>query len=68
MAIYKMKEIKEIIENTPVELKGKQDIHGKATGYFAPAGCNWAYNVEVINYNNRLIEIVKVFGAIKTKN
>ena len=63
------KEIKEIIKNTPEELKGKQiselGFPVKYMGYFQRSDANWSYCVQVLLYKNNIIEVVTVFGLIQ---
>lgn len=65
---YKYKEIKEIIEYTPAELKGKQINTIKKNyyaGYFMHGCANWAYQVYIVEYKGFLRPVVVVFGEIK---
>lgn len=69
MSNYKYKDIQEIIEQTPKELKGV-DITGMdyndriEIGYYRPSNANWNYKVYVIKYYERLIEVATRFGSI----
>ena len=48
------------------ELKNdRREFNGYQIGYHIPAGANWAYMVELIRYNGRFYEIVKVFGQVR---
>lgn len=68
MSRYTYKEIKEIIDTTPSELKNKSTddfeiLHD--LGYFQPTNANWGYNVKATLYKGRIIELVFVFGWTK---
>lgn len=43
----------------------RREFNGYQIGYHIPAGANWAYMVELIRYNGRFYEIVKVFGQVR---
>ena len=69
MSKYTYKDIKAIRYCTPEALKGKKinDIEYNQrlqAGYYHPSYANWSYQVYVINYENRLIEVVCLFGEI----
>lgn len=67
MSKYTYKQIKQIQEWTPVELKGKQINTIKKhlqVGYFMKSTANWSYQVYVIEYKGFLREVVVVFGSI----
>lgn len=58
-------QIKMIRENTPNELKGRQDLPTLADfGYFMPMGANWSYRAVYVNYNGLRVLVVKQFGEI----
>ena len=65
----KFKEIKNFINQTPKELKGKQiselGLPVKYMGYFAHSDANWSYQVHALLYKNNIIEVVTVFGEIQ---
>lgn len=65
----KLKEIKDFIDWTPKELKGKQiselGLPARYMGYFAHSGTNWSYRVHALLYKNNIIEVVTVFGMIQ---
>lgn len=68
MTKYKYKDIKAIKECTPAELRGKGTHELEKyiqVGYFHPSAANWSYQVGVTEYNDRLIEVVSLFGWIK---
>lgn len=67
MAKYTYKEIKDIINCTPAELKG-QEIHKLKNCYvgsFRKASANWAYMVYCVEFGGRILEIVATFGTIQ---
>lgn len=68
MAKYTYKEIKNIIEWTPTELKNKStsDFDNLLDlGYFKHANANWAYQVKATIHNGQIIPLVFVFGWTK---
>lgn len=70
MAKYTYKEIKEIIQATPTELKNKSLTNFRfdqqlQVGHFIKSVANWSYLVFVINYKDTLIKVVSVFGEIQ---
>ena len=60
------KQIDTIILYTPAELHGKpvQGWTGYELGYWQPAGANWAYHAQYIEYNSVPILVVTQFGHI----
>ena len=59
------KQINMIRENTPQELKGRQDVYTvEDYGYFMPSGANWAYHAGYVNHNGSRVLVVKQFGQI----
>lgn len=67
MSKYTYKDIKNIQNFTPAELKGKQINTIKKNlqvGYFIKSTANWSYRVYVIEYQGFLREVVVVFGSI----
>jgi hypothetical protein len=60
------KQINIIVYNTPAELHGKPVGSGAGAelGYYQPAGANWAYHAQYINYNGALILVATQFGHI----
>lgn len=70
MAKYTYKEIKEIINSTPIELKNKSLTNFRfyqqiQVGHFTKSVANWSYLVFVVNYKDNLIEVATVFGEIQ---
>lgn len=69
MSKFTYKEIKEIINNTPDSLKGVQisnlptDIRVKVGGY-VQTDANWGYIVHSLFYEEKVINVVTVFGLI----
>ncbi len=76
MATYRYKEIKTIMENTPVELDGKniEDENVFAygdrymVGTYRITGNNWTYRVYIINYNGYMRPVVTSMGYIISHN
>lgn len=69
MSKYNFKDIKAIRYCTPESLSGKciNDIEYNQrlqVGYYHPSYANWAYQIYVINYEGRLIEVCVLFGSI----
>ena len=60
------KQIDLIIENTPSELHGKSvgSCAGVELGYYSPAGANWAYHAQFIDYNGVPVLVIIRFGHI----
>lgn len=68
MAKYTYKEIKEIIQFTPTELKEKSTADFKILldlGYFRPSGANWSYQVKATIHKGQIVPLVFVFGWVK---
>lgn len=68
MAKYTYKEIKELIEWTPAELKNKSTNDFEVLhdlGYFRPSGANWSYQVKATIYKGQIVPLVFVFGWVK---
>ena len=68
MAKYTYKEIKQIIEFTPAELKNKSTVDFDTLldlGYFQSANANWSYQVKATIYKGRIVPLVFVFGWTK---
>ena len=58
-------QINTIRENTPEELKGRQDLPTLADfGYFMPTGANWSYRAGYVDFNGVRVLVVKRFGEI----
>lgn len=67
MAKFTYKEIKNIIDSTPAELKG-QDLIRRAhldIGSFWKRGANWGYMVKALVHNGQPILVVAVSGIIE---
>lgn len=60
------KQINIIVFNTPAELHGKPVPGGAGTelGYYQPAGANWAYHAQYIDYNGAPVLVATQFGHI----
>lgn len=70
MAKFTYKEIKEIIENTPAELSGKDFPEISRHNYidlgaFWKQGANWCYQVKAIVWDGCPQLVVVVFGKIQ---
>lgn len=68
MSKYTYKEIKEIIESTPAELKDKSTLDFDCLldlGYYKHAAANWAYQVKAVIYKGQILPLVFVFGWVK---
>ena len=64
----KISEVKEIIKNTPAELKGRQISESSERlqiGYAMKSTAKWAYQVWEVLYNGFIMSVVSVFGEIK---
>ena len=64
----KIKEVREIIKNTPAELKGLQIsefAERLQIGYAMKSTANWAYQVWAVLHKGFIISVVSVFGEIK---
>jgi len=61
------KQIDMIIENTPEELKGRQDLHfdGEDLGRYMKPGANWSYRAGFITHNGVKVLVVKVHGQVQ---
>lgn len=60
------KQIDLIIKNTPADLHGQpvRGATGYELGYYQPAGANWAYHAQYIDYNGAPILVATQFGHI----
>ena len=60
------KQIDMIILYTPAELHGKAVTGwtGYELGHYRPAGANWAYHAQYIDYNGAPVLVVTQFGHI----
>ena len=61
------KEIKEIARFTPDELAGKSTLGigpYEIVGYYRPTNANWSFQVAVIVWEGRPLEVVLQFGHI----
>ena len=60
------KQIDLIINNTPAELRRQPvgSCAGPELGYYIPAGANWAYHAQYIDYNGAPILVVIQFGHV----
>lgn len=61
------KEIKNIIKNTPTQVK-KTQIHNYTSlfvGFYHPSNANWSYQVHVIVFMGMPIKVVSCFGTIE---
>lgn len=68
MAKYTYKEIKDIIECTPAELKNKSTVDFDVLqdlGYYKHAAANWSYQVKATVYKGQIVPVVFVFGWSK---
>lgn len=68
MAKYTYKEIKNIIEATPENLRGLQINSLEKSyyvGYFTKSTANWSYQVYIVESCGRLLPVVVVFGSIR---
>ena len=64
----KIAEVREIIKNTPAELKGRKISEFSERlqiGYAMKNSANWAYQVWAVLHNGFIISVVSVFGEIK---
>lgn len=64
----KIKEVREIIKNTPEALKGiqiSQFAERLQIGYAMKSTANWSYQVWAVLHNGFIIPVVSVFGEIK---
>lgn len=60
------KQIDMIILYTPEDLRGQplKGWTGYELGHYMPAGANWAYHAQYIDYNGVPIPVVTQFGHI----
>ena len=60
------KQIDIIIKNTPALLRGCPvgSCAGVELGYYQPAGANWSYHAQYIDYNGAPVLVVTQFGHI----
>lgn len=68
MSKYTYKEIKNIIEITPAELKNKSTVDFDCLldlGYYKHKNANWGYQVNATIYKGQVVQIVFVFGWSK---
>lgn len=70
MAKFTYKEIKQIIETTPAELKNKSTTDkifegALQVGYYKPAQANWGYQVFAVQFDGQIVLCAAVFGWIK---
>ena len=64
----KISEVREIIKNTPAELKGRQIsefAERLQIGYAMKSTANWSYQVLAVLHNGFIVPVVSVFGEIK---
>ena len=55
-----------IVLYTPADLHGQpvKGWTGYELGYYSPAGANWAYHAQYIEYNGAPVLVVTQFGHI----
>lgn len=64
----KIKEVREIIKNTPEILKGRQIsefAERLQIGYAMKSTANWSYQAWAVLHNGFIVPVVSVFGEIK---
>jgi len=59
------RQIDNIIEHTPAELKGFQKSFESDFGWYMKRDANWSYQAGWVQHNSGFVLAVKVFGIIK---